>query len=142
MIYLLLPSSKLFQMKNLLYLLFALVLLVSGCDYAKKKATEKAMKSLQPKEAPVDIQLDETEKYHAVVEEQMTLAEVADTNKIAESYLKQMLGIPHYVDHPYTILQLSRNYKFTVDELKGIIDGYRDEKAMENKREVKREKGN
>lgn len=142
MIYLLLSLFKFFWMKKIIFILIAFVLLASGCDYAKKKAANEAMKSIQPKETPADIKLTDTEKYHAVVEEQMTLAQVADTNRIAESFLKQMLGIPHYVDHPYTILQLSRNYKFTVEGLKGIIDNYKDEKAMDEKKAAKRKKFN
>lgn len=82
---------------------------------------------MQPKEQP---KLDESEKYHAVVNETMTLAEVADTNGVAISFLKQKLGIPHYVDHPYTILQLSRNYQFSVDDLKRIIGKYKDDKKI------------
>jgi hypothetical protein len=121
-------------MKKLLFILIAFSLLTSSCDYVKKKATEKAVKSLQPKELEAQYQLDETEKFNATVELEMTLLQVADTNGIAISYLKQMLGIPHYVDHPYTILQLSRNYQFTVDDLKRIIDKYKDDKAVRKKK--------
>ena len=121
-------------MRKLLFSLIALSLLISSCDYAKKKATEKVVKSLQPKEIPKEYQLEETEKFNAIVENEMTLAEVADTNSLAISFLKQKLGIPHYVDHPYTILQLSRNYQFTVDDLKRIIDKYKDDKAIRKKK--------
>ncbi len=130
------------HMKKLLFVLITFSLLISACDYAKEKATNKVIKSLQPKETPVEFQLDESEKFNAIVELDMTLAEVADTNSVSISFLKQSLGIPHYVDHPYTVLQLSRNYQFTADDLKRIIDGYKDDKAVRAKKSAAREKEN
>ena len=129
-------------MKKLLSIIFISSLLITSCDYAKEKAAQQVVKSLQPKETPVEFQLDESEKFNAIVELDMTLAEVADTNSVAISFLKQSLGIPHYVDHPYTILQLSRNYQFTVDDLKWIIDGYKDDKAVREKKAAAREEEN
>ena len=123
-------------MKKLLSIIFILSLLITSCDYAKEKATKEAMKSLQPKQQP---QLDESKQYHAVVEEEMTLAEVADTNSVAISFLKQSLGIPHYVDHPYTVLQLSRNYQFTVGDLKLIIEAYKDKKTLQSEKSATKE---
>jgi len=121
-------------MKKLLFVFLVFSLLTSGCDYLEKKATEEAMKSMKPKDATEQLQLDESEKFHAVVELEMTLAEVADTNKVAEPFLKNKLGIAQYVTHPYTILQLSRNYKFTVDDLKRIIEQYKDDKMVQSKK--------
>ena len=129
-------------MRKLLFILVAISLLLTSCDYAKEKAAQQVIKSLQPKETPVEFQLDESEKYNAIVELDMTLAEVADTNSVSIAFLKQSLGIPHYVDHPYTVLQLSRNYQFTVDDLKWIIDGYKDDKAVRAKKAAAREKEN
>ena len=120
-------------MKKVLLILLIFSLLFSGCENWKKKAANEAMKSMQPVE---QVQLDESEKYHAVVEEEMTLKQVADTNNMAESYLKQKLGIAHYVKHPYTVLELSRNYQFTVDDLKWIIEDYKDSKTARNKSKI------
>lgn len=124
-------------MKKVIFILFAIGLLSSGCDSWKKKATNDAMKSRQPVE---QVQLGESEKFHAVVEEEMTLKQVADTNNLAESYLKQKLGIAHYVKHPYTVLELSRNYQFTVDDLKWIIEDYKDSKTARKKSKTAQEK--
>ena len=124
-------------MKKVFFILLAIGLLSSGCENWKKKATREAMKSMQPVE---QVQLDESEKYHAVVEEEMTLKQVADTNNLAESYLKQKLGIAHYVKHPYTVLELSRNYQFTVNDLKWIIEEYKDSKTARNKSKTTQEK--
>ncbi|MCF6342795.1 MAG: hypothetical protein L3J31_08330 [Bacteroidales bacterium] len=126
-------------MKKLFFLFLALSLLSLGCEQAKKKATKEAMKSMQPKKEVV--QLDAAEKYHAVVTAEMTLSEVAKANKMTESFLKQKLGIPQYVDHPYTILELSRNYKFTVEELQLLIESHRDRKTVQSKKAAQREKG-
>ena len=128
-------------MKKLFFIFLAFSLLVLGCEQAKKKATKEvmkeAMKSMQPKE---EVQLDEPEKFHAVVEPEMTLAEVAKANSMTESYLKQKLGIPHYVDHPYTVLQLSRNYQFTVEDLKLLIENHKDKKTTQSKKAARRKK--
>lgn len=121
-------------MRKLLFVILVFSLLTSGCDYLEKKATEQAMKTMKPKEAKEQLQLDESEKFHAVVELEMTLAEVADTNNVAEPFLKNKLGIAHYVTHPYTVLQLSRNYSFTIDNLKSIIEQYKDDKMVKSKK--------
>ncbi|MCF6171170.1 MAG: hypothetical protein L3J66_09360 [Bacteroidales bacterium] len=124
-------------MNRLFFMLLAISLLALGCEQAKKKATREVMKSMQPKEK---MQLDTAEKYHAVVEKDMTLAEVAKANNMTNSFLKQKLGIPHYVDHPYTILELSRNYQFTVEELKLLIENYRDARTVQGKKAEERKK--
>jgi len=128
-------------MKKIFFIFLAVGLLAMGCEQAKKKATKEvmkeAMKNMQPKE---EVKLDEPEKYHAVVEPEMTLAEVAKANKMAESFLKQKLGIPQYVNHPYTVLQLSRNYQFTVEDLKRLIENYKDKKTARSKKAAARKK--
>ena len=124
-------------MNKLFLILLTFSLLTLGCEQAKKKATKEVMKSMQPKEK---VQLEAAEKYHAVVEPEMTLAEVAKANSMAESLLKQKLGIPHYVYHPYTVLQLSRNYQFTVEELKLMIENHKDKKTARSKKAAAAEK--
>jgi len=119
-------------MKKILFIFITFSLFAFSCDYAKQKATNQVIKSIQPKERAKP-NLKESEKYHAIVTNEMTLVQVADTNDIAISFLKQSLGIPHYINQPYTILQLSRNYQFTVDELKRIIDANRDKKTERDK---------
>jgi len=129
-------------MKKQLFILITFSLLISACDYAKEKATNKVIESMQPKETPVEYQLNEAEKFNAIAEPEMTLAQVADTNSVSIAFLKQQLDIPHYVDHPYTVLQLSRNYKFTVNNLKHIINNYKDDKAIRKKKSAAIEKHN
>jgi hypothetical protein len=105
----------------------------------REKATKEVYKTLQPKEQP---KLEESQKYHAIVANDMTLAEVADTNGVALAYLKQQLGIPHYINSPYSILQLSRNYKFTLDDLRSMIDAYKDERTLQGQKTAAGEKEN
>ena len=124
-------------MKKTVFFIIAIALLASGCDYAKQKATNQVVKSLQPKEQP---KLEESQKYHAIVSNEMTLAEVADTNGVAVAYLKQQLGIPHYINHPYSILQLSRNYQFTLDDLRLMIDAYKDNRTLQEQKTAAGEK--
>ncbi len=114
------------------------LLLWGGCEQARQKATREAMKTMMPKKEQVE--LEESEKFHAVVSDEMTLAQVADTNDISILLLKKMLGIPHYVDHPYSILQLSRNYKFTVADLKRIIEAQKDRQTANRKKAAEKEK--
>ena len=65
---------------------------------------------------------DQKELYVAVIDSTMTLFEVAKANNIGEPYLRTKLGIPKRIGTKYDIATMSKRFKFTLDDLRKIIE--------------------
>ena len=74
------------------------------------------------------------EYYHAVVYDSMTLSQVAKANNIGLPFLKTKLGIPKSVTYDYSIKQLKKNFRFTTDRLKSIIEDSKNRTAVFSKK--------
>lgn len=126
-----------FSLKSILTIFILLSLLTLGCGEQNGKTADVETTTQKTKN---QIKLDSSEYYQADVSLAMTLAEVSKVNGLSETYLKQKLGIPQYIKHPYTVLEFSRNYKFTVDDLKRIIEKHKNTRTLEIKKSLERNK--
>lgn len=124
-------------MKNILIIFLIFSLITSGCGDRKGNTSAAEIAS---EKSGGELQLDVSELFHAEVNMEMTLLEVSKINSLSETYLKQKLVIPQYVKHPYTILELSRNYEFSSEDLKQIIEKFKNKKTLEIKKTLERNK--
>lgn len=124
-------------MKNILIIFLIFGLITAGCGDRKGNTSATEIAS---EKSGGELQLDVSELFHAEVNMEMTLLEVSKINSLSETYLKQKLVIPQYVKHPYTILELSRNYEFSSEDLKQIIEKFKNKKTLEIKKTLERNK--
>ncbi len=127
-------------------ILLAFLFAVAGCTHVKKenqqvnKANKQEKVQKHSDKKPVDKfpELSPEEHYHAIVADSMTLAEVAKANNIGLPFLKTSLGIPQHLKHNYPISQLKKNFRFTTQQLKTIIEDAKNRsKVQEKKRKRK-----
>ncbi len=118
-------------------LLIAVVFVSFGCNQNKTK-TEKTQHQLTTnKKESVDTNaitdkfpnLTPEEHFHAIVNDTMTLREVAKINGIGEPFLKTKLGIPTNITYEYPLKQLEKNYKFTLEALKTLVEDTKNRSA-------------
>lgn len=81
---------------------------------------------------------NQKELYVAVIDSTMTLFEVAKANNIGEPYLRTKLGIPKRIGTKYDLATMSKRFKFTLDDLRKIIEDAKNDvdqevKPVENK---------
>ncbi len=134
-------------MKKIAMLLIAVVLVSFGCNQNKTK-TEKAQqqvttdkeKNVEPKAMKDKFpNLTPEEHFHAVVNDTMTLREVAKINGIGEPFLKTELGVPATINYEYPLRQLKKNYKFTLQTVKNLVEDTKNRSAsLAKEREKKK----
>jgi hypothetical protein len=131
-------------MKKIIVLLISVAFLSVACNNngdkrqnrqqsSEKSVTKKTSgkKNIKTDKFP---QLTPEEHFHAVVYDTMTLSQVAKENNVGLPFLKTKLGIPNSVKRDYTIKQLKRNFRFTTERLKEIIEDAKNRTAVINKR--------
>ncbi len=137
-------------MKKIIVLLTAAVFLMVSCNQNsdKKQNLRQTVEKTAKKTGTADTKnitaqkfpgLSPDEYYHAVVFDTMTLSQVAKANNIGLPFLKTKLGIPNSVKYDYTIKQLKKNFKFTTEYLKEIIEDSKNRSAViaKNKKKSK-----
>jgi len=72
---------------------------------------------------------DENRGFSATIDSTMTLAQVAKANNIGEPYLRTELGIRHNIGKSYTIAQMAERFKFSIDDLRKIIEDRKNKQA-------------
>jgi len=65
---------------------------------------------------------DKETGFVAQIDSSMTLAQVAKANNIGEPYLRTELGIRRNVGNSYTVAQMAKRFKFSIDDLRKIIE--------------------
>jgi len=72
----------------------------------------------------------------AQIDSTMTLAQVAKTNNIGEPYLRTKLGIRSNVGNSYTVAKMAKQFKFSLDDLRKIIEDRKNKQAATNSKNV------
>ena len=70
----------------------------------------------------------------ANIDSSMTLAQVAKLNNIGEPYLRTKLGIPKNIGKSYTVAKMAKQFKFTIDDLRKIIEDRKNDQAARRKK--------
>jgi len=111
-----------------------LLFVYSSCDNPKKN-TESAQEKIKQQQTIADNNygLSYEEQFKALVKPEMTLSEVADSNDISLNYLKMELGVPDYIRHNYKVEQLSKNFKFNIDDIVTIINKQKNKEIAKQK---------
>jgi hypothetical protein len=131
--------------KYFLLSIATIVIVFSACNQSGKKKQnnrrqihEKTLGTENKTKTSPNIkkfpELTPEEYFHAVVFDTMTLSQVAKKNEISLPFLKTKLGIPKSVTYDYTINQLKRNFHFTTEHLKDIIENSKNESKVVNKK--------
>lgn len=76
---------------------------------------------------------EEPVSFVAIVDSSMTLTQVAIANNIGEPYLRTVLGIRKNVGNKYTIVEMTKRFNFTIDDLKKIIEDRKNKQASKKK---------
>ncbi len=74
----------------------------------------------------------------AKIDSTMTLGQVAKANNIGEPYLRTELGIRNKIGKDYTITQMSKRFKFSIDDLRKIIEDRKNKQAKVKRKKSKR----
>jgi len=74
--------------------------------------------------------------YVAIIDTNMTLMEVAKANNIGEPFLRTKLGLKKRVGSSFTIAQMSKRYRFDIEDLRKVIE---DRKNSQNIKTVPKE---
>lgn len=90
------------------YLVVTLIALTFLASCAESPSKEKSSET-------------ETKVYVVKLDTNMTIAELAKANQIGEPYLRTKLGMSTKAGANLPLHQLRKNYKFTYEELEGII---------------------
>jgi len=96
--------------------------------------------SNQPQKSDQYSHLTPEEHYHAVLNDTMTLKEVAKINNIGVPFLKTKLGIPNSISYDYQLKQLKRNFRFTLNDLRKYIEDAKSRTASFSKERKNRQK--
>ncbi len=127
------------HMKKIAILIIAVTLATVGCNNNKEKNQQKQQLKTQLKSTSGNTtkvlqdkfpELTPEEHFHAIVSDTMTLSEVAKVNNIGLPFLKTKLGIPQYLKYDYHIIQLKKNYRFTIQKLKKLIEDSKNRNAV------------
>ncbi len=73
----------------------------------------------------------------AKVDSTMTLSQVAKANNIGEPYLRTELGIRNHIGKNYTVMQMSKRFKFSIDDLRKIIEDRKNKQAKAKRKKEK-----
>ncbi len=132
-------------MKNLIkygITAFAFVMLIAACQNSQKVKEPANTKIKSEKSIPKNKKKNSSDKfpeltpeehYHAIVSDSMTLAEVAKVNNIGLPFLKTKLGIPQQLNYGYPVSQLKKNFRFTTEQLKTIIEDAKNRSRLNDK---------
>ncbi len=82
---------------------------------------------------------EEQISYVAKIDTTMTLAQIAKLNNIGEPYLRSKLDIPKNIGRKYTIIEMSKRFKFTIDELRQVIEERKNKQALRRSKKAKSE---
>lgn len=102
--------------RNLFLLAIVFSFLAIGCSEASSSKNNK-----------------EKDVYVAVIDSNMTLFEIAKANNIGEPYLRTKLGIPKKIGERYDIMTMSKRFKFSLDDLRKIIEDEKNDTGKEVK---------
>ncbi|MFK5856631.1 MAG: hypothetical protein QM503_10905 [Bacteroidota bacterium] len=72
----------------------------------------------------------------ATIDSTMTLAQVAKANNIGEPYLRTELGIRRNVGNSYTVVEMAKRFKFSLDDLRKVIEDRKNKQAASQKRKM------
>lgn len=118
-------------MTRLLITIITVSIFFTSCNLSNQKPEKEQNKAVLSEEDNFGLSYDE--QFKAVVFGNMTLSEVADTNKISLNHLKNKLGIPTYITHDYKIEQIGKNYKFDTNDVAKIINDYKNKQIAKRK---------
>jgi len=76
---------------------------------------------------------EEFVSFVAKVDSSMTLTQVAKANNIGEPYLRTKLGIRKNVGNKYTMVEMTKRFDFSIDDLKKIIEDVKNKQAAKKK---------
>ncbi len=65
----------------------------------------------------------------AKIDSSMTLTQIAKANNIGEPFLRTKLGIRKHIGKSYTITEMAKRFKFTIDDLRQIIEDQKNKQA-------------
>jgi len=76
----------------------------------------------------------------AKIDSTQTLTQIAKANNIGEPFLRTKLGVPDKIGKSYTITKLAKHFKFSIDDLRKIIEDQKNKQAAARlkKQEVKK----
>ncbi|PLX11822.1 MAG: hypothetical protein C0598_07230 [Marinilabiliales bacterium] len=109
-------------MKYLFLTILASAILFLSCN--NQNANRMDAKSKESKTQDSAQIINNEGQYSVQVDLEMTLSEVAKQNSISLNYLKSQLGIPASLKHDYQLKTISKNFKFTEDDIVRIINQY------------------
>ena len=84
------------------------------------------------------VKKDKDTGFVAQIDSTMTLTQVAKANNIGEPYLRTELGVRHNIGKNYTIAQMAKRFKFSIDDLRKIIEDRKNKQAETIKRKKER----
>ena len=138
-------KHKMIVMKKIAMLLIAVVFISFGCNQNQNKKAQHQVTADNQKSVDTNAITDKfpnltpEEHFHAIVNDTMTLREVAIINGIGEPFLKTKLGIPTNITYEYPLRQLKKNYKFTLEALKTLVEDTKNRSAsLAKEREKKK----
>ena len=79
---------------------------------------------------------DEQQGFVANIDSSMTLGQVAKLNNIGEPYLRTKLGIPKNIGKSYTVAKMAKQFKFSIDDLRKIIEDRKNDQAARRKKKA------
>lgn len=125
-------------MKNFILITFISVFVFISCNNQNDKDTN-AKSEIQKTQDSIKMANDgfsNDKQYKADVNFDMKLSEVAKKNSINLNYLKSELAIPSNITHDYQLKTISKNFKFTIEDVEKIITQYHNEKTARIKSNV------
>ncbi len=79
---------------------------------------------------------EEEKGFVANIDSSMTLTQVAKLNNIGEPYLRSKLGIPKNIGKSYTVAKMAKQFKFSLNDLRKIIEDRKNDQAARRKKKI------
>lgn len=83
---------------------------------------------------------NDQQNFVANIDSSMTLTQVAKLNNIGEPYLRSKLGIPKNIGKSYTVAKMAKQFKFSIDDLREIIEDRKNDQAARRKKKIDSDK--